>query len=113
MRVLFISVAYKVKYFPTVKRIPDALWNEARLLILPLEKSNNFIGRPAAVVSFRKVFYGIVYVLECLKNWMLMPMEDRCCQRSIIQVQHVIEDFSNGQYKLFERLWTRLAKKSV
>jgi len=34
---LFISVAYKVKYFPTVKRIPEALWNEARLLILPLE----------------------------------------------------------------------------
>jgi len=30
-------VAYKVKYFPTVKRIHDALWNEARLLILLLE----------------------------------------------------------------------------
>ena len=69
MRVLFISVAYKVKYFPTVKRIPEALWNEARLLITPSEKSNNSIGRPAAVVSFRKVFDGIVYVLVCLKNW--------------------------------------------
>jgi len=44
---------------------------------------------------------------------MLMPMEDRCYQRSMIHVQHVIKDFSNGQYKLFERLWTRLAKKSV
>jgi hypothetical protein len=51
----------KVKYLLTVKRIPDALWNEARLLILPREKPNNFIGRPAAV-SFRKVFDGIVYV---------------------------------------------------
>ena len=59
----------KVKYLLTVKKIPDALWNEARLLITPSEKSNNSIGRPAAVVSFRKVFYGIVYVLECLKNW--------------------------------------------
>ncbi|MGN6632973.1 MAG: hypothetical protein ACTHKP_12165 [Nitrososphaeraceae archaeon] len=49
--------------------IPDALWNEARLLITPSEKSNNSIGRPAAVVSFRMVFDGIVYVLVCLKNW--------------------------------------------
>jgi len=52
----------KVKYLPTVKKIPDALSNEARLLILPSEKPNNFIGRPAAVVSFRKIFDGIVYV---------------------------------------------------
>ena len=52
----------KVKYFPTVKRIPDALWNEARLLISSNRKPNNSIGRPAAVVSFRKVFDGIVYV---------------------------------------------------
>jgi len=59
----------KVKYLPTVKKIPDALWNEARLLITPSGKSNNSIGRPAAVVSFRKVFDGIVYVLVCLKNW--------------------------------------------
>jgi len=40
-----------------------------------------------------------------------MPMEDRCCQRIMVQVRHVIEDISNGQYKLFERLWTRPAKK--
>jgi len=33
-----------------------------------------------------------------------MSMEDRCCQRSIVQVRHVIEDISNGQYKLFEIL---------
>jgi hypothetical protein len=52
----------KVKYLPTVKRILDVFWNEARLLILPSEKPNNFIGRPAAVVSFRKIFDGIVYV---------------------------------------------------
>jgi hypothetical protein len=63
VRVLFISVAYdKVEYLPAVEKIPDALWNEARLLITPSEKSNNTIGRPAAVVSFRKVFDGILYV---------------------------------------------------
>ena len=59
----------KVKYLLTVKKIPDALWNEARLLITPSEKSNNSIGRPTAVVSFREVFEGIAYVLVYLKNW--------------------------------------------
>jgi hypothetical protein len=28
----------------------------------------------------------------------------------MIQGQYVIEDFGNGQYKIFKRLWTRLAK---
>jgi transposase len=55
-------VAYdRVKYLTTIKRIPDQLWNEIRL-VLPLEKSNNTIGRPA--VSFRKVLDGILYVLR-------------------------------------------------
>ena len=49
----------RVKYLPTIKRIPDQLWNEIRL-VLPLEKPNNTIGRPA--VSFRKVLDGILYV---------------------------------------------------
>ena len=58
----------RVKYLPTVRKIPDELWDEIRL-ILPSEKPNNTIGRPA--VSFRKVlgWYSI-----CLKNW--MSMED-------------------------------------
>ena len=57
---MLIDVAYdKVKYLPAIKRIPDQLWNEIRL-ILPLEKPNNTIGRPA--VSFRKVLDGILYV---------------------------------------------------
>jgi len=33
----------KVKYLLIVKRIPNALWNEAKLLILPSEKPNNTI----------------------------------------------------------------------
>jgi hypothetical protein len=52
----------KVKYLLTVKKIPDALWNEARLLITPSEKSNYSIRHPAAVVSFRRVIDDIVYV---------------------------------------------------
>jgi transposase len=55
-------VAYdRVKYLPTVKRIPDELWDEIRM-ILPPEKPINTIGRP--VVSFRKVLEGILYVLR-------------------------------------------------
>ena len=74
----------KVKYLPTVKRIRDALWNEAKLLILPSEKPNNFIGRPAAVVSFRKIFDGIVYVFGMSYELASMSMEDnRCCPRSV------------------------------
>ena len=48
--------------------------------------------------------------LECLKK-KSMSIEDRCCQRSMVQVRHIIDDSCNGQYKIFERLWTRLAKK--
>ena len=47
----------RIKYLPTVKRIPDELWDEVRL-ILPSEKPTNTIGRPA--VSFRKVLDGIL-----------------------------------------------------
>jgi len=39
--------------------------------------------------------------LECL-NWISISIEDRCCQRSMVQVRCVIEDFSNDQYKIFE-----------
>ena len=54
----------RVKYIPTVKRIPDELWDEIRL-ILPPEKPINTIGHPE--VSFRKVLneYPVRF-----KNWM-------------------------------------------
>jgi hypothetical protein len=35
-----------VKYLPTIKRIPDELWDKIRF-ILPSEKLTNTIGRPA------------------------------------------------------------------
>jgi hypothetical protein len=41
--------------------------------------------------------------LEGLKNWVSISIEDnRCCQRSMVQVRCVIEDFNNDQYKIFE-----------
>jgi transposase len=66
-------VAYdRAKYLPTVKRIPDELWDEIKL-ILPSEKPNNTIGYP--VVSFRKVLDGIVYVLRMECQWKMIPNE--------------------------------------
>ena len=76
----------KVKYLPTVKRIPDELWDEIRL-ILPPEKPANTIGRP--VVSFRKVLDGILYVSRTGCQWKMLP-------RALDQP--VIDDFSNGHH---------------
>lgn len=53
----------RVSYLPTVKRIPDELWDEIRM-ILPPEKPINTIGR-LVVSFFRKVLEGILFVL----NW--------------------------------------------
>ena len=49
------------KYLPTIRRIPDELWNDFKK-ILPREKPPKTVGRP--VVSYRKVPDGILYVLR-------------------------------------------------
>ena len=43
----------KKKHLPTIRKIPDDLWDEIKL-ILPSEKLDKTVGRP--VVPFRKVF---------------------------------------------------------
>jgi len=95
-------VAYdRVKYLPTVKRIPDELWDEIKL-ILPSEKPNNTIGRPA--VPFRKVLDGILYVLRTGCQWKMIPKEygsGSTCHRRFQQW---------SLSKVFQRLWTRLLK---
>ena len=91
----------RVKYLPTIKRVPDELWDEIRL-ILPSEKPNNTIGRPA--VSFRKVLDGILYVLRTGCQWKMLPKEygsGSTCHRRFQQW---------SLSKVFERLWTRLLK---
>ena len=91
----------RVKYLPTIKRVPDELWDEIRL-ILPSEKPNNTIGRP--VVSFRKVLDGILYVLRTGCQWKMLPKEygsGSTCHRRFQQW---------SLSKVFERLWTRLLK---
>jgi putative transposase len=100
--ILFISVAYsKVKCLLTVKKIPDELWDELRL-ILPPEKPANTIGRP--VVSFRKVMDGILYALRTRCQWKMLPKEygsGSTCYRRFQQW---------CTSKVFERLWTRLRR---
>ena len=55
---LFRRMVYsRLECLPTIKRIPDELWDEIRF-ILPPEKPNNTIRHPA--VSFRKVLDGIL-----------------------------------------------------
>jgi transposase len=95
-------VAYdRVKYLPTVKRIPDEIWDEIRM-ILPPEKPINTIGRP--VVSFRKILEGILYVLRTGCQWKMLPKEygsGSTCHRRFQQW---------SLFKVFQRLWTRLLK---
>jgi putative transposase len=89
-------------YVPTVKRMPDWLWDEIRL-ILPPEKLKNTIGRP--VVSFRKVLDGILYVLRTGCQWKMLPKEygsGSTCHRRFQQWTT-----SN----VFQKLWARLLKE--
>ena len=91
----------RIKYLPTVKRIPDELWDEIRL-ILPSEKPTNTIGRQA--VSFRKVLDGILYVLRTGCHWKMLPKEfgsGSTCHRRFQQW---------SISKVFQSLWSRLLK---
>jgi hypothetical protein len=59
----------RIKYLPIIKKIPDELWNEIKLM-LPPEEPNDTIGRPA--IPFRRVLDGMFCVH--FKNW--LSMED-------------------------------------
>jgi transposase len=68
-----VIYAYKrKKHLQTIRRIPDDLWEEIKL-ILPSEKSNKTIGRP--VVPFRNVLDAILYVLRTGCQWKMLPKE--------------------------------------
>jgi transposase len=60
------------KYLPTIKRIPDELWDEFKK-ILPREKPPKTVGRP--IIPYRKVFDGILYVLRTGCQWKMLPKE--------------------------------------
>ena len=89
----------KVKHLSTIRKIPDKLWNEIKI-ILPSEKPNNTIGRP--IVPFRKVLDGIVYVLRTGCQWKMLPKEygsGSTCHR---RFQEWIVS------KVFQKLWVKL-----
>ena len=82
----------RIKYLPTVRKIPDKLWNEIRL-VLPPEKSNNTIGRP--VIPYRKVLDGILYVLITGCQWKMLPKEYGSGSTTCL------DDFKNGYYQTY------------
>ena len=58
---------------PTIKRIPDKLWDEFKK-VLPKEKPQKTVGRP--VVPYRRVLDGILYVLRTGCQWRkMLPKE--------------------------------------
>jgi transposase len=83
------------KHLPTIRKIPDDLWDEIKLL-LPT------IGRP--VIPFRKVLDGIVYILRTGCQWKMLPKEygsGSTCHRRF-------QEWTVS--KVFQKLWVRLLK---
>jgi transposase len=96
-------VAYdRLEYLPIVKKIPDELWDEIIRLILPSEKPDNTVGRPA--VPFRKILDGILYVLRTGCQWKMLLKE----YGSGSTYHRRFQQWSTS--KVFQRLWTRLLK---
>ena len=94
-----VVTGYRKKYLPTVRRIPDEVWNEVRR-ILPSEKPSNTKGRPP--VSYRKVLDGILYVLRTGCQWKMLSKDygsGSTCHRRFQQWVRL---------GVFQRLWVRL-----
>lgn len=90
---------YKKKHLPTIRRIPDDVWNEVSH-ILTKEKPHNTKGHPA--VAFRKVLDGILFVLRTGCQWKMLPKEygsGSTCHR---RFQEWVK--MGG----FQKLWVRL-----
>ena len=86
---------------PTIKRIPDELWDEFKK-ILPKEKPPKTVGRP--IVPFRKVLDGIFYILRTGCQWKMLPKEygsGSVCHRRF-QEWNELDVFKNAWIKLLE-----------
>ena len=96
--------AYKrKKHLQTIRRIPDELWDEIKVM-LPSEKPNNTTGRP--IVPFRKVLDGIIlYVLRTGCQWKMLPKEygsGSTCHRRF--QEWIVSD-------VFRKLWIKLLER--
>ena len=88
----------KLKYLPTIRRIPDDLWDKIKLL-LPSEKPHYTTGLP--IIPFRNVLDGIL-LLRTGCQWKMMPKEygsGSTCHRRF-------QEWTVS--KVFQRLWVRL-----
>ena len=86
------------KYLPTIRRIPDKLWNEFKK-ILPKEKPPKTVGR--SIVPYRKVLDGIFYILRTECQWKMLPKEygsGSTCHRRFQQWV---------QLDIFKKIWIR------
>jgi transposase len=91
------------RHLPTIRKIPDDLWDEIKLLLLlPPEKSDKTIGRP--VIPFRKVLDGIVYILRTVCQWKMLPKE--YCSGSTCHRR--FQEWTAS--RVFQKLWVRLLK---
>ena len=92
----------KSKNVTTITKISDELWNMICNL-LPDEKPNDTIGRPA--VPFRKIMNGILYILRTGCQWKMLPKEfgsGSTCHRRFQQWV---------QLGIFKKIWVRLLKE--
>jgi transposase len=93
---------YNNKNKQTIAKISNELWDRLSTL-LPKEKSNNTIG--CAVIPFRKIMNGFVYVLKTGCQCKMLPSEygsGSTCHR---RFQQWI------QIDVFKNMWTRLLKE--
>ena len=92
---------YRKKNLPTIRRIPDKVWDEVKD-ILPKEKPHNTKGHPA--IPFRQVLDGILFVLRTGCQWKMLPKEygsGSTCHRRFQQWVRM---------GVFQKLWVRLLK---
>jgi transposase len=88
-------------YLPTIRRIPDELWDEFKK-ILPREKPSKTVGRP--IVKYRLVLDGILYVLRTGCQWKMLPKEygsGSTCHRRFQEW---------NKLDIFNKMWIKLLK---
>jgi transposase len=93
---------HKNKNKSAITKISDELWDRIST-ILPKEKLNNTIGRPA--IPFRKVLNGILYVLRTGCQWKMLPSEfgsGSTCHR---RFQEWVK------LNIFKKMWTKLLEE--
>jgi transposase len=88
-------------YLPTIRRIPDELWDEFKKII-PREKPSKTVGRP--IVKYRLVLDGILYVLRTGCQWKMLPKEygsGSTCHRRFQEW---------NKLDIFKKMWIKLLK---